>query len=56
VERLWSLRVCPAQPLYARTASDVLFQRDIRTGKKLTFMEKAVTRPLEQVVPISWGP
>lgn len=41
-------------PLYARTASDWLFGRDPR-GKKLTLSEKALKRPVEQLVPIQFG-
>ncbi len=42
-------------PLYARTISDMIFQRDVRTGLKLTAWDKFVKRPLEQVVPINFS-
>lgn len=40
-------------PLYSRTISDWIFGRDVYTGRKLTGVEKLLTRPGEQLVPIS---
>ncbi len=39
-------------PLYSRTISDMLFQRDA-SGRKLSWEEMLVKRPLEQLIPIN---
>lgn len=41
-------------PLYARTATDLLFGRD-PSGRKLTMMQRILARPAEQFVPIQLG-